>query len=463
MASIQPLQCPQCDRYFPLGENFCLKDGTALQPLKLDGYILEEKIGEGGMGEVWSARHPEIGKQAAIKVLGRDIIKEDKATRRFLQEARAVNAVRHRNLVDIFAFGQTPDGQPYMIMELLRGETLSAYLKKKGVLPLSEILSLLGPVCSALHKTHEAGLIHRDLKPDNLFLVLEDESEPLLKILDFGLVKSAQDDDSGGMTHSGAIFGTPEYMSPEQCQKSRDVDRRTDIYALGVILSSMLTGRTPFREREDSATMVIVKQITQVPTPPSALVSGRTIPPELDAMVLQSLSKERDQRYPTMLAFFEALKKAATPYLHKAENLSMTRPLYTEGSPALLQRQASMTTPPGASPKSGYYAGATAPRPQEKSKAPLVAAGVVLVFLGSFGGYLLSLPRSAQPTATTPAAQSPTAPSPSIQAPSSMPATTAPSSAPTPRVEPVVITKTPVPEPKKAPKAKPAKDKDFAE
>jgi eukaryotic-like serine/threonine-protein kinase len=408
MSSIQPLCCPTCGGYFPRGVRLCNKDGASLQPLKLDGYVLEEKIGAGGMGEVWSAQHSEIGKRAAIKILGRDIVQNEKATRRFLQEARSVNAVSHRNLVDIFAFGQTPDGQPYMIMELLKGKPLSSYLKE-GVLSIKEIVALLGPVCSALHKTHEAGLIHRDLKPDNLFVVLEEEVEPLLKILDFGLVKFAQNDEaSSGMTHSGAIFGTPEYMSPEQCQKSRDVDRRTDIYALGVILCAMLTGRTPFREREDSATMVIVKQITLSPISPSSLVSGRTISPELDAVALRALAKDRSQRYPTTLAFFEDLKKAAAPYLRKPEDLTKTKPIYFETStvPMMQMLPSGAMSLNGATMKSDYYAGITSPQTtlppsvKEKSRGLLVAVGVVLAGAGSFGGYLLALSSEEKPSPT---------------------------------------------------------------
>jgi serine/threonine protein kinase len=397
MASIQPLECPKCSRYFPHGGGFCEKDGTALQLVKLDGYILEEKIGEGGMGEVWKAKHPEIGKFAAIKVLGHHVAKNKDATRRFLQEARSVNAVHHRNLVDIFAFGQTSDGQPYMIMELLRGKTLSSYLKEKRVLSIKEIVALLGPVCSALHKTHEAGLIHRDLKPDNLFVVLEDDAEPMLKILDFGLVKFTQEeDDQGGMTQSMSIFGTPEYMSPEQCQKSKDVDRRTDIYALGVILSSMLAGRTPFREKEDSATMILVKQITVLPTPPSALVRGRKISPELDAVVLQALAKDRNLRYPTMIAFYDDLKKATAPYLTQTEDLSAVKPIYSiDALPptANTMQPGTMSLNPSMV-KSGYYAGATPPQPlsppnKEKPKLLLVAAGFVLVGALAAGGYAL--------------------------------------------------------------------------
>jgi eukaryotic-like serine/threonine-protein kinase len=417
MSSIQPLYCPKCSTYFPHGEIACAKDGAALQPLKLDGYVLEEKIGAGGMGEVWKARHSEIGKRAAIKVLGRDIAQNEKATRRFLQEARSVNEVSHRNLVDIFAFGQTSDGQPYMIMELLHGKPLSSYLKQKGVLSLSEIIALIGPVCSALHKTHEAGLIHRDLKPDNLFVMLQDDAEPLLKILDFGLVKFAQEEeDAGGMTHSTAIFGTPEYMSPEQCQKSRDVDRRTDIYALGVILSSMLTGRTPFREREDSATMVMVKQITLAPIPPSSLVSGRTIPSEIDAVVLQALAKDRELRYPTTLALLEDLKKAAAPYLYKPENLSTTKPIYFETStvPMMQMLPSATMSLDGTIMKSGYYTGAVSKKINHQEKPKLVglfvAAGIALVGVGSFGGYLLSIPSQERSTKEPPGLNKPATP-----------------------------------------------------
>src|SRR5262249_18710981 len=239
-------------------------------------YIAEDKIGEGGTGECWRGHHPVIGKRVAIKLLNRDFVANKEVVTRFIQEARAVNEIRHRGLIDIFSFGELPDGRPYFVMEFLDGKPLSKYIKGKGPLPFGEITDIFGQICRALQAAHDRGIIHRDLKPDNIYLVLEEGAPPFVKVLDFGIAKLAGSGPEGQhLTRTGAIFGTPAYMSPEQCEGAKAVDQRSDIYALGIILFEMITGRTPFSEPGEGIGTIMMKQMSLPAPPPSALVTGR--------------------------------------------------------------------------------------------------------------------------------------------------------------------------------------------
>jgi serine/threonine protein kinase len=289
-------------------------------------YIAEEKIGEGGMGEVWRGLHPVIGKRVAIKLLNKDFIANKEVVARFVQEARAVNAIKHRGLVDIFSFGDLPDGRPYFVMEFLDGKPLSKYIKTRGPLPFSEIVDLFGQACRALQAAHDNGIIHRDLKPDNLYLILEEGAPPFLKVLDFGIAKLAG---TGGgpegqhLTKTGAIFGTPAYMSPEQCEGAKAVDTRSDLYALGIILFEMITGRTPFSEPGEGIGTIMMKQMSLPAPAPSSMVEGREVPASVDDMVLRVLSKNPDDRPSKCTELAEEFKKAVGSF--KTEELEAVK------------------------------------------------------------------------------------------------------------------------------------------
>lgn len=267
----------------------------ALAPGTMVGeYRIEALVGEGGMGQVYGAVHPVIGKRAAIKVLLPEIGRNRQMVERFVMEARAVNQIGHPNIVDVFAFGVLPDGRQYMVMEWLRGMSLSDRLKR-GVPLIPETCDILHGVAAALDAAHATGIVHRDLKPHNVFLVDVRDSKPLVKLLDFGLVKLGDSDDNRlERTRQGAIMGTPAYMSPEQCL-GRTVDTRSDNYSFGVMAFEMLTGRVPFIE--DTAMALIVAHMQSPPSPPSSIAPG--IPPELDRLVYALLSKDPAQR-PTL-------------------------------------------------------------------------------------------------------------------------------------------------------------------
>ena len=252
-------------------------------------YRIERKIGEGGMGVVYGAIHPLIGKKAAIKVIAADLGTDPVVVQRFVQEARSVNQIGHPNIVDVFAFGKLPDGRNYFVMEHLQGESLRARLTRSFI-PLPEGIQILDEIVSALEAAHEKNIVHRDLKPDNVFLANVRGSYILVKLLDFGIAKLAPVE-GFAKTNTGEMMGTPAYLSPEQA-RGRNVDHRTDIYALGCMMYEVVTGRIPFIA--ESPMDVVLMHITAPPRNPSELVPN--LPPALAQIIVQTLDKEPDNR-----------------------------------------------------------------------------------------------------------------------------------------------------------------------
>jgi eukaryotic-like serine/threonine-protein kinase len=266
-------------------------------------YRLVGLIGRGGMGSVYQAEQPEIGAQVAVKVVAARHSRDADLVRRFVDEARAVNKIRHPNIVDIFAFGRLPDGRQYFIMEYLEGETLTARLAR-GPVPAPEARRLLRQICAGLHAAHAERIVHRDLKPDNLWIAKPKHGEPFAKILDFGIAKLLESQDAATITASGMTMGTAHFMSPEQCRGDA-VDHRTDIYALGVILYEMFAGRRPFDGTSFLA--VVSQQMTATPAPPS---SHRPVPPALEDLIMDCLEKDPALR-PQSIRELSALLDAA--------------------------------------------------------------------------------------------------------------------------------------------------------
>jgi serine/threonine protein kinase len=273
-------------------------------------YKVVRKIGEGGMGSVWEAVHESIGRRVAIKVLRAQFSKEQAVVARFFNEAKAVNIVAHPGVVGSFDYGQLPDGTAYIVMEFLDGEALSARLKRLRAPMLgSDALRIGRQIASALAAAHSKGIIHRDLKPDNIIVVSDSEAAggERAKVLDFGIAKITQDADGqaiSGMTQMGEVMGTPRYMSPEQCKGSARVDAKTDVYALGVIMFQMLTGKPPFDAEGPGALMAM--QIYQ--DPPTLRSIEPSIMPNAEKLVLTMLSKEPTSR-PTMPEVVQQLEQ----------------------------------------------------------------------------------------------------------------------------------------------------------
>ena len=259
------------------------------------------------MGKVYQAAHKAMGRQAAVKVLTAGDAADPEAVSRFLTEARAVSAIRHPNIVQVFDSGVIEGGAPYLVMEYLEGETLTQALAR-GALALDEAVDWACQVAEALVAAHAQHIVHRDLKPDNLFLVPDArrQDRKQVKVLDFGIAKLQHPSQSQlHRTRTGALLGTPLYMSPEQCLHPRDIDARSDVYSFGVILYEMVTGSLPFDG--DSAYVVMNMHINEVPAPPSSYRDG--LPPRLEATILQALAKLPAQRQQSMVEVLSQLEE----------------------------------------------------------------------------------------------------------------------------------------------------------
>ena len=283
---------------------------------RVGNYEIKEKLGEGGMGAVYMGEHPLIGKRVAIKVLLDELTHNEALVTRFFHEAKAVNDIRHQNIVDIIDFGkiEKPGGGNivYLVMELLEGQSLAGRLDSKR-LSFDEVRHILQQCCSGLAASHAKGIIHRDLKPDNLFLLHRGSDTSFVKILDFGIAKLTATSSTSSKTRTGTLIGTPAYMSPEQCSGRGNIDARSDVYALGIVMYEMLTGHVPFKG--EGFGDIVVAQLTETAKLPSEL--RKDIPHELDAIVMKAIAKEVEGRFQSMEEFGVALadpaKFAASP------------------------------------------------------------------------------------------------------------------------------------------------------
>jgi serine/threonine protein kinase len=277
----------------------------------LGNYKLEKLLGEGAMGRVFLARHQRLGRQVALKVLRPDLAQNPTFVQRFFQEARAANQIQHEHIVQIFDFIEEAaipgrGTRVYCVMELLSGVDFAEALRRGGM-SVRRVVGIARQVCQALQAAHDAGIVHRDVKPDNIFLAEKTDEKDYVKVLDFGVakLKSILSQDSVNQTLEGVVVGTPTYMAPEQAN-SQMTDARTDVYALGVVLYKALSGRAPFQGRSFAELLV---QIFQMPPPAleDHTPEGDPIPVALRALVLQCLEKAPEQRPQSMLALAEAL------------------------------------------------------------------------------------------------------------------------------------------------------------
>ena len=251
----------------------------------LANYSLHERLGAGGFGEVFRARHDRIGRDVAIKVLHAKYSEDPVAVARFVAEARAANKIAHPNIVEVFDFGELDDGRSYFVMELLRGQNLRALLDARGALPLAEALPILAHVADAIDAAHAVGIVHRDLKPDNVFI----GDDGAVKLIDFGIAKLTGEVDTP-VTETGTVFGTPLYMAPEQCRGDRS-DHRADAYSFGVLAYHVLTGTTPFT---GDALALALHHLNDAPEPPSQ--RNAALDERIDRVLLALLAKEPADR-----------------------------------------------------------------------------------------------------------------------------------------------------------------------
>jgi serine/threonine-protein kinase len=295
-------------------------------------YRLLRILGQGGLGVVYEAVQEGLGRKVAIKVLREEVSRNETVLQRFRQEAKSASLIGHENIVDIIEFGETVYGAPYLVMEMLEGEDLAHRLKRERTISMLRILTIARQCCRALTVTHEKGIVHRDMKPENIFLVERDEQPDFVKIVDFGIAKMNDLEQPGEpgrkLTKTGMIFGTPEYMSPEQAA-GKPSDHRVDIYAMGIILFEMITGRVPF---VGDSFMAVLTQHLLEPVPQFSLVNPSVqVPPDLEAIVQRALQKHPDHRFQTMNELGDALQAVmdGTP-------LKMLAPMPTDPPPAAL-------------------------------------------------------------------------------------------------------------------------------
>lgn len=345
-------------------------------------YRIEDKIGQGGFGAVYRAVHPLIGKLAAVKVVNRELSKNPQMVSRFISEARAVNQIRHKNIIDIFSFGQLEDGRHYYVMELLDGVTFDRWLEGRTPMALADALPVLRGIARAMDAAHAKGILHRDLKPENVFVV-NDEDGPVAKLLDFGLAKliTPEPSTSHHKTQTGTPMGTPYYMSPEQC-RGHEVDARTDVYAFGAMCFEILTGSLPFDG--DSAMDVLCKHMQDAPPRASERAA---VGSAFDAPLAQLMAKEPSERPASIgeaLAMLEAA--AGLPSSTRAVPAVSVR---ASSSQHIDERVQTMLA------TEADVSSARAPSP---SKLPLVGLGAAMVLaVGLVGGLVMMRKHSAPP------------------------------------------------------------------
>jgi eukaryotic-like serine/threonine-protein kinase len=319
--------------------------GLARNGESVGNYRLLGMIGSGGMGVVYVAEHLLLGRRAAIKFLHQHVSREPEMVERFFNEARAASAVKHPGIVEVYDFGYL-DGRAYLVMEYLDGESLLSHLRVDGTMAVDRTLGIARKVTSALAAAHDAGVVHRDLKPDNIFLVRDaPDTAPAARgrvcLLDFGVAKLLRGDGSfsASTTASGVLVGTPAYMSPEQCKGGGQVDGRSDLYSLGCVLYGMLAGRPPFVG--EGGGDVIAHHIFVAPEPPSVHTPG--LPPELDALVLRLLEKDPGKRFQSARELGRALAELAEQLESTIERQPTVR------APMPLPAPAASTPPPSPS------------------------------------------------------------------------------------------------------------------
>ncbi|MBA3241657.1 MAG: serine/threonine protein kinase [Acidobacteria bacterium] len=311
-------KCPTCGKEYEGTNTLCPSDGTVLEKTGEDAlvgqllagkYRIEEKIDEGGMGCVYRATHILMEKTLAIKVLHPALAADDKIVARFTREAKAASRISHPHALTVTDFGESENGVVFLVMEYLRGRTLKDVVRSDGPLPVARVTEIIRQVCGALEAAHEQGVVHRDLKSDNIMLE-ETSGGDWAKVLDFGIAKilEAEGKPDADLTAPNLIIGTPQYMSPEQCSQASDIDTRSDIYSLGIILYEMLSGHVPFMG--DSPTAIMMKHL-QEPAP-SLLEERADLPAEVGRVVARALAKTPDERFQRAGELSDAFALAAS-------------------------------------------------------------------------------------------------------------------------------------------------------
>jgi serine/threonine-protein kinase len=290
-------------------------------------FRIVEKIGKGGMGSVYKAEQPDMNRYVAIKILHSRYLSRTDLVSRFRREARAMSQLSHPNTARVYLYGQLDDGACYFVMEHLVGRNLAQLVRAEGAMDPVRAMRIMIQVCGALEEAHQVGIVHRDLKPENIFVTSQGGIQDYPKVLDFGLAKVGErqmSPHSMVLTQQGMVFGTPEFMSPEQA-RGKTLDARSDIYSLGIILYELLTGKLPFEAKQPIE--YIQLHVTATPMPLSERRQGATFPAGLEEIVMKALAKEPEDRYATAAEFGSALEGVLLAELGDTGSMSMHTPI----------------------------------------------------------------------------------------------------------------------------------------
>jgi serine/threonine-protein kinase len=456
--------CPQCAREYDANTKFCLEDGVALvdkeqrakDPLigvyvdRDRQYQITAVLGEGGMGKVYKGRQESVGRDVAIKTLHKQLLENEQLLSRFKREAKTACALKHQHSVEVNTFGQIEapgkpyDGIPYMVMEFVTGKPLTKAIEQSKRLDEARSIHIMLQVCEVLEEAHRLGIVHRDLKPDNIVLTERGRNKDYVKILDFGIAK-IKDESEGGtgtkLTQAGTVFGTPQYLSPEQAAGT-PVDHRSDIYSMGIILYEMLTGRVPFHA--DSAVGFLLKHVSETPVPPRQFEPSANISEEMERIILKAIEKDPAHRHQSVSELGDALQAIQPNARSTASHTPLPGAMGGVGAtmrpggppPGMVSGQAPTMMPGGTPPGMVNPASNTGngtlqpvvvhtPAPAGSGKGALIAVLSVLILGGGGAGAYLFLNGKSKktdaasasivaptPTPATPAGTPPTTPNP---------------------------------------------------
>lgn len=384
--------CPSCGRSYPDDVKFCAADGQSLvaqrpqqtkqEPAwvpsadddlvgrKLFGdYIIRKKLGEGGMGAVYLAVNPGIDQRIAVKVLHGFAAQNDELVQRFNREAKAIARLTHPNIIRVFIFGSTEDGLIYLAMEFVEGKPLRDVMADVGRFEELRAIGIMRQVLHALNEAHELGIVHRDLKPDNIMLTRFRGVDEFVKVLDFGIAKVKEPDGtSAKLTQAGVVYGTPEYLSPEQAQ-AKELDGRSDLYSMGIILYELVTGMVPFQST--TAVAVLASHVYDEPKRPSE-IARHSISPKMEQVIMKAIQKDPAKRYQSAMDFLRDLESLESDLIGEAA--TKTTVLDASQLSLVLEvsraNQARQKGAPAAPPATGGVPRASAPPNLAATQAP---------------------------------------------------------------------------------------------
>ncbi len=383
--------CPTCSRRYPANLTDCPQDGSNLVALPdddLTGQVIDRRyqvlgrIGRGGMGVVYKAEHVMLKRIVALKVLRREVVEDEHSVRRFMNEARAIASLKNPHTVILFDFGATPDGALYYTMEFLTGRSVGDLLRTVGAIHHHRSVSIVLQVCDSLEEAHEKGILHRDIKPDNIYLTRE-RGQEVAKVLDFGIAKVLGGEQEGGtLTRTGMVCGTPQYLSPEQVS-GEPVGPASDLYALGVVLYEMLSGTPPFVA--PTPLKVMLQHVQEQAPPIRERNPGVEIPEALQRFVDRSMAKSPVDRFATVAEFRAALREAAGQPPLPTQTVSNLDPPETEKAPSEVLTGTLATDAGAANALAGTIEAIGTPTRGTLVQAPGAAAGRAGPMAGALG------------------------------------------------------------------------------